>query len=179
MCMCMCVHLRHWTAVKNNPAFKILPTFLFSFIGNTTLQHYGPFVSLEWGFIRHLRWRVRKVQQTQCYASLQKLLNNLQRGVVFSFPELWNFLWFTLWNEQCNKTTRTFASSLFLQNHSCPFCVFIFFFSFPRVLCCLLLVVKLHVLTSLKQTISVSFFLHILSLWCGHLLIFLHLIHQV
>lgn len=112
--LCVCAQSKTLNSSEKKILLFKSPTLAFSFIGNTTLQQSSPYVSLEWGFVRHLRWRVRKVQKkTQCYASLQKLLNNLQRGVVFSFPECWNFLWFTLWNEQCNKTTGTFASSLF------------------------------------------------------------------
>lgn len=66
----------------------------------------------------------------------------IYRGDVF-YPRVLEFLLrFTLWNEQCNK--RTFAFFLFLQNHS---------------LCLhFLLVVKLHAMTSFKQTISMSYF---------------------
>lgn len=101
----------------------------------------------------------------------KKLLNNLQREVSFFYiPELWNFLWFTLWNEQCNKTTRTFAFFLCFYKTTDVHCVSSFsFFPLPRVLCCLLLVVKRHVMTSLKQTISMSYFLSFVT-W-PHLLV--------
>ncbi len=109
-------------------------------------------MSSEWAgdVIRHLRCRLGKAFHPNLKEREQ--LNNLQRGVVFS--QSFGISYGSHYGMN-SAIKQQFVFSLCLQNHSCPFFC-LHFRSFLRVLCCLLLVVKRHVMTSLKQTI-VSF----------------------
>lgn len=93
---------------------------------------------------------------------LKKLLNNLQRGIVF-FSQSFGISYGSHYGMNSAIKTRKDNRPFFVYTKPQLSMLCLHFLFFPRVLCCLLLVVKLHVMTSLKQTISVSlfvFFLH-------------------
>lgn len=101
-------------------------------------------MSFEWDFIRHLRWRVRSTANTR----LQKLLNNLQREVVFS--QSFGISYGSHYG--MNSAIKQQGHLLFFVStkpHLSILCLLFLFIH--QVFCRLLLVVKMNVMTSLQH----------------------------
>lgn len=47
MCVCVCTFKTLNSSEKKNPALKIFPTFQVNFMGKTTLQYFGQYMSFE------------------------------------------------------------------------------------------------------------------------------------
>lgn len=103
-----------------------------------------------------------KISQT-FHPNLQKkkLLNNLQRGIVFSSQSFGISYGSHYGMNSAIKTTKDNRPFfVYTKPQLSMLCLHVLFF--PRVLCRLLLVVKLHVMTSLEQTIPASLFVFFL-----------------